>query len=197
MKHDAAARVFGLRLVEEFSASWGVTHAASGKTVWASLRARPLSAHLAGPGQPNEAQAKQPTAWHETPRPVERLPAVPPPVLATRHDPAVSLELTNAITTIGRTNDNDFVLDHPSVSRNHALICRTRDGFMLVDLGSVNGVCVDGRRLRAHQSAQLTDAAPLRVGDVELTFTQPATPSGSRTTIASAIRSRFGARLGF
>ena len=49
--------------------------------------------------------------------------------------------------TIGRLPDNDVVLDDLLVSRRHAVLDRTPDGWRLVDLGSGNGTFVNGRRV--------------------------------------------------
>jgi ABC-type multidrug transport system ATPase subunit len=49
---------------------------------------------------------------------------------------------------IGRDPDADVRLEHPSISRHHAALVRWPDGGLFVeDLGSTNGVRVDGRRL--------------------------------------------------
>nr|HRC85968.1 FHA domain-containing protein [Thermoanaerobaculia bacterium] len=45
---------------------------------------------------------------------------------------------------IGRGPDNDLVLPDPAVSRNHALLSRRGAEWWLVDLGSTNGLEVNG-----------------------------------------------------
>ena len=50
--------------------------------------------------------------------------------------------------TIGRSRDCEIVIDDPNVSRRHAEIRKTIEGWMIVDLGSTNGVKVNGRRVR-------------------------------------------------
>lgn len=60
-------------------------------------------------------------------------------------------------TTIGRTPDNDIALDFPEVSRHHAKIVATPEGFMVSDLKSGNGTYVNDQRL---------DEGPLNDGDV-------------------------------
>ena len=60
---------------------------------------------------------------------------------------------------IGRTPDNDIVLDYPMLSRNHARLIRELDGrLMLEDLGSRNGTSVShpGARIRRAE-VQATD----------------------------------------
>jgi hypothetical protein len=48
---------------------------------------------------------------------------------------------------IGRTPDNDVVVDADTVSGSHVEIRRTDDGWSLVDLDSTNGTFVDGKRV--------------------------------------------------
>lgn len=50
--------------------------------------------------------------------------------------------------TIGRAKDADCVLRDPNVSRHHAELRRARSGdWTIADLGSTNGVKVNGRRV--------------------------------------------------
>jgi hypothetical protein len=51
-------------------------------------------------------------------------------------------------TTMGRSRECDIVIDDPNVSRKHAEVRRTIEGWMVVDLGSTNGVKLNGRRVR-------------------------------------------------
>jgi hypothetical protein len=48
---------------------------------------------------------------------------------------------------VGRVAGNDLVIADPAVSRQHAVLERTADGFVLTDLGSANGTWVNGRRI--------------------------------------------------
>lgn len=54
--------------------------------------------------------------------------------------------LTETSATIGRDVSCDIVLDDDAVSRLHARVERTDGGFVLLDLGSSNGVRVNGER---------------------------------------------------
>ena len=54
--------------------------------------------------------------------------------------------LTEASATIGRHAGCDIVLEDDAVSRLHARVERIDDGYVLTDLGSVNGLRVNGER---------------------------------------------------
>ena len=67
--------------------------------------------------------------------------------------------------TIGRSRDCDIVLDDSGISRRHAEIRPGAGGWTVADLGSTNGVRLNGRAL--------SDAQPLHAGDhVELGSTE-------------------------
>lgn len=60
--------------------------------------------------------------------------------------------------TIGRHPDNDIVIDSPKVGRHHAKIVSGDDGIVqIVDLQSVNGTFVNGRKVKS--------PLPIRPGD--------------------------------
>ena len=48
---------------------------------------------------------------------------------------------------VGRTLNNEFVIEHPSVSKRHARVVAGDESFELEDLGSMNGTFVNGRRV--------------------------------------------------
>ncbi len=66
--------------------------------------------------------------------------------------------------SIGRGEDNDVVIPHASVSRQHARLMRRDGGFELMDLNSTNGSYVDDRQI--HGSAFLSAGSHLRLGDI-------------------------------
>lgn len=72
--------------------------------------------------------------------------------------------------TIGRTANNDIVLDDTSVSRFHAWIEQQNQDWVLVDAGSRNGSTVGGRKLAAKAPATLTNGLPVRIGALQLTY---------------------------
>ena len=63
---------------------------------------------------------------------------------------------------VGRDPDCDLVIDHPSMSRQHAELYRVGDRWHLRDLGSKNGSFVDGIAISDHP---LPEHCWLRLGD--------------------------------
>jgi hypothetical protein len=61
-----------------------------------------------------------------------------------------TVQLTKERMTIGRHKHNDIVLNHPSVSGEHALITTILDDSFLEDLQSTNGTFVNGHRIGKH-----------------------------------------------
>lgn len=63
------------------------------------------------------------------------------------------LQVTKRVTTIGRSKDNDVVVNDPNASRRHAEIRHVGLDYFLVDLESTNGLEVNGRKSRRHALA--------------------------------------------
>ena len=72
--------------------------------------------------------------------------------------------------TIGRSPEAEVFLDDVTVSRNHALLVRRRDGLYIDDLGSLNGTYVNRHRIESHK---LQDGDELQVGKYKLTYLTP------------------------
>ncbi|MGI8633701.1 MAG: FHA domain-containing protein [Solirubrobacterales bacterium] len=70
-------------------------------------------------------------------------------------------------TAIGRSPDADVFLDDVTVSRNHALIVRRRDGVFVDDLGSLNGTYVNRNRIESHR---LSDGDEIQIGKYKLGY---------------------------
>ncbi len=58
------------------------------------------------------------------------------------------LRLRAAETSVGSGSENDFVIDHTTVSRKHAILRRENGGYTIADQGSTNGTFVNGRRIK-------------------------------------------------
>jgi adenylate cyclase len=69
--------------------------------------------------------------------------------------------------SIGRGKDNDLILKDDTISRNHALIVKTKEGYLLSDQGSFNGIKVNESPV---QSVILKDHDLIKIGLTHLTF---------------------------
>ncbi|MDR1594871.1 MAG: FHA domain-containing protein [Prevotellaceae bacterium] len=72
-----------------------------------------------------------------------------------------------SVTTVGRTDGNDLVLPHQTVSGKHAKIVFTGGGFEIVDLDSTNKVIVNGQFVTR---ATLKNSDIIGLGEVVITF---------------------------
>jgi pSer/pThr/pTyr-binding forkhead associated (FHA) protein len=72
---------------------------------------------------------------------------------------------------IGRSKDCDIRLPDPNVSRRHAEVRREGAAYWILDLGSTNGLSVNGRR---QQRAKLENEDRITVGSTELVFRRSA-----------------------
>ncbi len=144
------------------------------------VSAEELKAIVEAQGAPS---FRMPAAAPSAARPMPRAPAARPPqspitaprgvgntqgarLVAVDHIDPVPAEysLMKDEITIGRGEDNDVVIPHASVSRQHARLMRRDGGFELMDLNSTNGSYVDDRQIRG--SAFLSAGSRLRLGDI-------------------------------
>ena len=75
--------------------------------------------------------------------------------------------------TLGRNPDNDVVLAAEGVSRRHARLRAGSGGWVVVDLGGINGTFLDGERMRANQTAPFVPGSRLQLGPYSLTLEGP------------------------
>lgn len=66
-------------------------------------------------------------------------------------DETFSFDTDKEVTTIGRSSDNDFVVPLPDFSRKHCSITIKGEYAFIMDLGSKNGVIVDGKKIRPNE----------------------------------------------
>ena len=72
---------------------------------------------------------------------------------------------------LGRHKDNNICLTSEGVSRRHALIYPQSGGYFISDLGSTNGVLINGARIR--QPTALNDKDEVQLGGALLIFRWP------------------------
>jgi hypothetical protein len=79
-----------------------------------------------------------------------------------------TLLIGSAGAVLGRSRDCDVVLDDPNVSRHHAEVRPSGGSWIVNDLGSTNGIKVNGRRIRGPESLKPGDV--IEVGTSSVTF---------------------------
>jgi adenylate cyclase len=78
-----------------------------------------------------------------------------------------TIPIKKTTTTIGRDRDNDLILSDRTISRHHAHITITKEGYILTDLGSYNGTIVNGNPV---QSITLKNNDKIKIGPKSLVF---------------------------
>ena len=78
-----------------------------------------------------------------------------------------TLQLSEEVTTIGSVAGNTVVLADPAVSRKHAGIRKVNGAYELADLGSTNGIYVNGHKV---PKKTLEPGDIIRVGNTEAVF---------------------------
>jgi pSer/pThr/pTyr-binding forkhead associated (FHA) protein len=77
------------------------------------------------------------------------------------------LALTKPVTTVGRHPDSDIFLDDITVSRRHAELQRVESGFLVRDVGSLNGTYLNRERV---EESPIQNGDELQVGKFKLAF---------------------------
>ena len=78
-----------------------------------------------------------------------------------------SFHPTGERTRIGRSPECEIFLDDVTVSRNHAVLIARAGGYVVEDLGSLNGTFVNRRRI---DTAVLQGGDELQIGKYRMTF---------------------------
>jgi pSer/pThr/pTyr-binding forkhead associated (FHA) protein len=101
--------------------------------------------------------------------PVEDLPAGAATLVVTRGPGAGSrFLLDDDVVHVGRHPDSDIFLDDVTVSRRHAELARVAAGWVVRDVGSLNGTYVN--RQRIEEEAPLANGDEVQIGRFKLVF---------------------------
>lgn len=88
-------------------------------------------------------------------------------VITSRFQAGAEFILDRPSQVIGRTPENDIVLNHKSISRHHAKVLRDGSRYTILDLESANGVRVGGVE---HDKVELQSGDVIELGEVRLRF---------------------------
>lgn len=78
-----------------------------------------------------------------------------------------TIRLSEEMTTLGSVAGNTIVLADPAISRKHVAIRRQDGSYEVADLGSTNGIYVNGHKV---PKKVLASGDIVRVGNTELVF---------------------------
>jgi hypothetical protein len=122
---------------------------------------------------PAETPAETMVYRAEAPPPTPPPAPAPPPVTFSLAFGGKPHELGKPRVVLGRSKDADIRVPDDNVSRRHAEVRREDDGYWIVDLGSMNGTIVNGKRV---DRARLRVDDRITLGSTEIVFGR--TPSG-------------------
>jgi pSer/pThr/pTyr-binding forkhead associated (FHA) protein len=166
----------------------------AGQAAPAQARQSPVvpqeAARISQPAPVVRASAPVPHSTSAVPDPLEAQPTIPVRTLAEvpAPQPGASTQtsarlvvltselaghefsLARASVVIGRTEENDIVINHRSISRHHAKIVREGDRYTIVDLQSANGVRVNNED---YERIELNPGDVVELGHVKLRFVGP------------------------
>jgi Protein of unknown function (DUF3662)/FHA domain len=147
------------------------------------IKTIPIDRSSLGDGESQRRQPEPPAS------PVAAKPPVAAPATAVPIPPAGRIPVSSASTgevalvagstriplgaagaVIGRSSSCEIVLEDPNASRRHAAVRPVPAGWQLEDLGSTNGVMLNGRKLGS--SALLRNGDRIALGHTELVFEQ-------------------------
>ena len=109
---------------------------------------------------------------------VENLPQGSAMLLVQRGpDAGARFLLDTDVVTVGRHPESDIFLDDISVSRRHATFTRTANGYVISDLGSLNGSYIN--RDRIDSDVVLSGGDEVQIGKYRLIFFSGAPRTGA------------------
>jgi len=78
--------------------------------------------------------------------------------------------VSDGITTIGRSPDNDIRISDRTVSRHHARLLVKGDRIVIVDLNSLRGVLIDGEKAEPERKTEISKESSVTIGNTTLSF---------------------------
>jgi hypothetical protein len=145
------------------------------------IKTTPVDKAGIDPGQSSEPQRQprpeppraEPPAPPVAAPPVSPAPPTPPaaaspPLAAALVAAGHRIELDPSGLVFGRSRECDVVLQDPNASRRHARVYLGPTGWTLEDLGSTNGISVNGVKIPAAQILSSGDS--IELGNTQMTF---------------------------
>jgi pSer/pThr/pTyr-binding forkhead associated (FHA) protein len=178
-----------------------------GVTATYCLLARPRDSSTAGrlAGQQRKSTVPTQTA-EERIQPPRRRPGVPVPYVYSADKPwgwlvyrngnftGQELALKHTIVSIGREEDNEVWLDDESISRYHAELAWDKGQVYVTDIDSLNGVLINGQRIRSAYLLQPEDELEIGSHRFILKHAQPQAQEDLSDPLLPQVRRRVQQR---
>ena len=94
-------------------------------------------------------------------------------------------DLEGDVISVGRSKDNDIIINDSSISRNHLQILKKEDRYVIKDLGSTNGSYFKNEKLIPHTEVEITNGEPICIGEIILSLGK--SYSGNITALQESI----------
>ena len=92
------------------------------------------------------------------------------------------IAIDRAVIMVGRGSDCDAIITNSQkISRRHCCLVQVDNAYFIRDLGSMNGIWVNGKRVSRVSPMQLGDK--VQIGDVEFQFHPNARIESKRTVV--------------
>lgn len=92
---------------------------------------------------------------------------MPQLIVSSEQAGSLKYDIDKEVFRLGRSKENDIVINDRAASRKHAEVCKTAEGYVLRDSGSNNGTFVNEIRINT-QLLQHNDV--VRIGNTEIAF---------------------------
>lgn len=102
-------------------------------------------------------------------------------------DKTLDLVTDKTCVIVGRSAKCDLVIPHDAISRQHCQIELLKDRFYITDLGSSNGVTIDGKKIPPNTKIALSPTSQLTLGKLECEIAQFLPEETSPKIISSTV----------
>ncbi len=101
-------------------------------------------------------------------------------------DKTLDLATDKTCVIVGRSPKCDLVIPHEAISRQHCQIEFIKDRFYITDLGSSNGITIDGKKIPPNTKVPFLSTSQLTLGKLDCEISQSVTPNETSPKIISS-----------
>ena len=102
-------------------------------------------------------------------------------------DKTLDLVTDKTCVIVGRSPKCDLVIPHEAISRQHCQIEFLKNKFYITDLGSSNGITIDGRKIPPNTKVAINPTSQLTLGKLDCEISQSIPDETSPKIISSTV----------